>query len=99
MLCERVRLAVPADAPLVVAGDLNDWGGGAGTAIERGLGAIEAFKHIHGNHARSFPAWMPLLRLDRIYVRGLRPLTAECLTGAGWRSMSDHGALLAEFEL
>jgi endonuclease/exonuclease/phosphatase family metal-dependent hydrolase len=99
MICARVAQTVPADAPLIIAGDLNDWGGGAGREIERGLGAIEAFKHLHGRHARSFPTWLPLLQLDRIYVRGLRPKTAECLTGAGWRSLSDHGALLAEFEL
>jgi endonuclease/exonuclease/phosphatase family metal-dependent hydrolase len=95
LLIDRIRCAVPDDAPLVVAGDFNDWREHAGHELERQLNLIEAYKNVHGRCARSFPSWWPLLRLDRIYCRGYLPVTAECLTGKPWSELSDHGALYA----
>jgi endonuclease/exonuclease/phosphatase family metal-dependent hydrolase len=95
-LIERIGSAVPAEAPLIVAGDFNDWRERAGRMLESQLHLVEAFKTLHRKCARSFPAWWPLLRLDRIYCRGLIPITAECLTGQPWSELSDHAALYAE---
>lgn len=52
-----------ADAALLV-GDLNEWRGRTGgiRALDRSLGASEA--------PRTFPSWLPVLPLDRIYVDG-----------------------------
>ncbi|MEO7246142.1 MAG: endonuclease/exonuclease/phosphatase family protein [Rubrivivax sp.] len=89
---------VPADAPLVVAGDFNDWRVCADRALH-GSGLREVFRHAHGRHARSFPARWPLLALDRIYVRGVashRPLT---LPREPWSRLSDHAPLAAEIVL
>ena len=47
----------------------------------------------------TFPARLPLLQLDRIYVRGLQPRSAVVPHGAVWRRMSDHLPLIAEFVL
>lgn len=96
MLAERMAVAVPAQAPLVLAGDFNDWKFAAGRRIERDLGLIEAHKTVHGRHARSFPVWLPMLHLDRIYLRGLVPLSAERLAGPPWSELSDHAALIAD---
>lgn len=96
-LIDRIGTAVPADAPLLVAGDFNDWRERAGKVLERELKLVEAYKTLHRRCARSFPAWFPLLRLDRIYCRGLIPIAAECLTGQPWNELSDHAALYAEF--
>lgn len=98
MLGDRLKAAVPIDAPLVLAGDFNDWTFAVGRRIERDLGLVEAHKAVHGRHARSFPAWLPLLHLDRIYVRGLTPTGAERLTGPQWSGVSDHTALVADVQ-
>jgi endonuclease/exonuclease/phosphatase family metal-dependent hydrolase len=95
-LAARIAAAVPADAPLLVAGDFNDYDERAGDVLEAELGLTEIHKALHGRHAVSFPSWYPLLALDRIYCRGLIPQSARCLTGKPWSALSDHGALLAE---
>ncbi len=98
-LCHRIHDAVPEGAPLVVAGDFNDWRGTATEVLERELGAVEVFERALGRHARSFPARLPLLALDRIYVRGLRVGAAERLAGGPWSRLSDHAALAARLSL
>ncbi len=95
-LIERIAQAVPAECPLLVAGDFNDWRARVSPLLTTDLGLIEVHHALHGDHAKSFPVWWPLLRLDRLYVRGLKPLRAECLTGDPWRTLSDHAALLVE---
>jgi endonuclease/exonuclease/phosphatase family metal-dependent hydrolase len=94
-LCERIRDSVPEEAPLVVAGDFNDWRGTASRMLGNALGLAEAFESAHGRHARSFPARLPLFTLDRIYVRGLKVGTTQRLAEGPWSRLSDHAALAA----
>ena len=49
--------------------------------------------------ARTFPAAFPLLRLDRVYVRGFRIASAQVLSGPTWRKLSDHAPIVAELVL
>jgi len=39
---------------------------------------------------------LPLLRLDRIYVRGFNVLASQVHRGAPWSLLSDHLAVSAE---
>lgn len=94
-LCHRIRESVPEGAPLVVAGDFNDWRGTATVLLERELGLAEVFERSLGRHARSFPARLPFLALDRIYVRDLKVGAAQRLSGGDWSRLSDHAALAA----
>jgi endonuclease/exonuclease/phosphatase family metal-dependent hydrolase len=94
-LRDRILEAVPVDAPLVVAGDFNDWRGIATALLERELGLAEVFHRALGRHARSFPARLPVLSLDRIYVRGLHVGSARRLSEGAWSRLSDHVALAA----
>lgn len=99
MLKKRVHETVPDDAPLIIAGDFNDWRGHAGSDFAAELGLHEAFVSVHGQTAKSFPAHFPMLSLDRIYVRGWRVDDAQVLqAGDGWQR-SDHAALLATLAL
>ena len=93
MLIERVINDVPPDAPLVLAGDFNDWRGEATLQFARELGLIEAFTALHGASAKSFPAQMPVLSLDRVYLRGFTVQTANVLGGVPWSRLSDHAPL------
>jgi endonuclease/exonuclease/phosphatase family metal-dependent hydrolase len=98
-LCHRIHDSVPDDAPLVVAGDFNDWRGTATAVLERELGLVEVFESALGRHARSFPAKFPFLALDRIYVRELKVGSAQRLTEGPWARLSDHAALAARLSL
>lgn len=49
--------------------------------------------------ARTFPAGLPLLRLDRIYVRGFTIESAQVLHGALWAGLSDHAPIVATLRL
>jgi len=86
-------------APLIVAGDFNDWRNRAGRLLEKDLGMREAFSHQGRTPVRSFPAALPVFRLDRIYVRGFSVLRAELHHGQPWSKISDHAALSAHLTL
>lgn len=99
MLSQRISSHVPAEEPLIIAGDFNDWRGRAEQHLHDDLCVTEAFKQTRGAYARSFPAWMPMLSMDRIYFRGLEIVDCHRLHGQPWRRLSDHTPLLAEFKL
>ncbi|MBA8737512.1 endonuclease/exonuclease/phosphatase family protein [Chromobacterium violaceum] len=95
-LADYVRQAIADHLPLILAGDFNDWRGEASALLRQELGLEEAFLTLHGRHAQSFPARMPMLALDRIYVRGLKVESARVLSGRPWSGLSDHLPLCAE---
>jgi len=97
-LVERIQRIVPRDAPLIIAGDFNDWRNFAGHRLAEALDLKEVF-HQRGMPARSFPSALPVLRLDRIYVRGFRVRRAEVHHGLPWSRISDHAALSAQLEM
>lgn len=98
-LVERLHREVPDGDPVIVAGDFNDWRNLAGRRLATALSLREAFRDHRGASARSFPSSFPLLRLDRIYVRGFDVLHTEVHHGHPWSRISDHAALSAELAL
>jgi endonuclease/exonuclease/phosphatase family metal-dependent hydrolase len=50
----------------------------------------------HGRAPPTFPSMLPLLRLDRIYVRGFKVAAARVHRGKPWSMLSDHLAVSAE---
>ncbi|MEN9727549.1 MAG: hypothetical protein RL434_1915 [Pseudomonadota bacterium] len=95
----RIASRVPAAAPLIVAGDFNDWSQRAGRLFAEVLGLDEVFQTLHGSPARSFPARLPLLHLDRIYTRGFGITACDVHFGHGAARLSDHAALTADLVL
>ncbi len=97
-LGQYVNERIPAGAPVIVAGDFNDWGerldplfGQAGLARScPPQGSVRAM--------RTFPSRMPLFSLDRVYTRGLHCRTVTVPRGPAWVRMSDHLPLLVELE-
>ena len=91
-----------ADSPLIIAGDFNDWRNEADQLLGARLGLSEVFggeSGVGGAPGRSFPAKLPVLRLDRIYVRGLTVQHAEVHFGVPWSKISDHAALSAQLSV
>ena len=99
LLCHIVATEVPAHAPLVVAGDFNDWRDRAHRVLDRCSGLHEIFVGAEGRAARTFPARFPMLRLDRIYVRNARATRPFALGRHPWSRLSDHAPLAAEVVL
>lgn len=97
-LIDYVRSEIPPDAPLVIAGDFNDWRNQLSRTLASELHIHDVF-HLHrGQPARSFPSRLPMLRLDRIYVRGFDVLHSSVHTGGNWLRLSDHAALSAQLK-
>jgi endonuclease/exonuclease/phosphatase family metal-dependent hydrolase len=57
------------------------------------------FVHAYGVPARTFPARLPLLCLDRIYVRNASVHLPVVLPRKPWSHLSDHAPLAAEILL
>ena len=89
---------MPQDAPLVIAGDFNDWRHKANRLLVGELGVVEVFESVRGRPARTFPSVMPLFRLDRIYARGLTIVDAHVHCAFPSGRISDHAALATTFE-
>ncbi len=116
-LIDAVRASSPPDAPLIVAGDFNDWTDQLSDALRDCLGVTEVFdqnlpargfgaylRTLSGRGpkmkpARTFPAALPWLRLDRIYVRGFSIEAAQVLHGPLWAQLSDHAPIVATLQM
>ena len=97
-LCEMVAREVPPDAPLVVAGDFNDWRRQAHRVLDT-CSLREVFLLANGKLARTFPARLPLLALDRIYVRNAAAHVPVVMPNKPWSHLSDHAPLAAVIQL
>jgi endonuclease/exonuclease/phosphatase family metal-dependent hydrolase len=97
-LSKRLSSMVPDDAPVILAGDFNDWRKSVTPILMRDHQLNEAFVELTGKHARTFPSFMPVLPLDRIYYRNLLCTSVSTLRDGGWKEISDHLPIIAEFE-
>ena len=116
-LIQAVASTAPADSPVLIAGDFNDWTNSLSKTLSDRLHVREVFdqrlssrsfgsylRRLSGRGpkkapARTFPAAMPVLQLDRIYVRGFDIHSAQVFYGASWARLSDHAPLVAELSL
>ncbi|EJM96092.1 endonuclease/exonuclease/phosphatase family protein [Herbaspirillum sp. YR522] len=115
-LIEAVRSSSPPDAPLIIAGDFNDWTNQLSKMLYQRIGVQEVFdqpvtkglmnglRRLGGlstpiRPARTFPAMLPWLRLDRIYLRGFKVHKAEVLSEGPWARLSDHAPIVSELQL
>lgn len=96
-LCTYIQREIPKNAPLLVAGDFNDWG----TASETVLKAEQLFAFktnpITSKKLRTYPARLPLVQFDYVFARHLSAKDANVPSGQNWARMSDHLPLIADF--
>ncbi len=85
---------VPADAPLVLAGDFND----PGVWLAQTLRDV-GLRQLTEVRPATFPSRLPMLQLDHVFARGLQPLAVLVPRGRAWARLSDHLPLIAEFAL
>lgn len=89
-IADYVEQAIAPDMPIVLAGDFNDWHKTACGQFADRLGMQEVFLQSHGRLLPTFPARLPVLSLDRIYVRHLQVVRSWVHSGTPWSSLSDH---------
>jgi endonuclease/exonuclease/phosphatase family metal-dependent hydrolase len=94
-LAEFIDQEVPREAPLIVAGDFNDWG----ERLDAPMAAIGLARAVGARARPTFPSRVPVFALDRIYTRSLACRFTFVPRGGAWARMSDHLPLVAEFEL
>lgn len=88
-----IESEIPRTAPVIVAGDFNDWGGKLRPVMNS-----HGFKDFIGERTLTYPSRLPLTQLDFVYARGLKPVGIEIPRGRIWWRMSDHLPLIAEFK-
>jgi endonuclease/exonuclease/phosphatase family metal-dependent hydrolase len=88
-----IQTQLPTDAPLLLAGDFNEWRNGFHTDLQ--AGGLQAW-HLP---QATFPSRLPLLQLDHVFARGLTPLGLTVPRGRAWWRLSDHLPLVAEFSM
>ncbi len=132
VLIDWIEQEVPAKAPVIIAGDFNDWRNQLSAQLCERLQVQEVFDAVRPKGrigrvahfvrdrmaaaepggdpvrqrmprmvrtARTFPALVPWLRMDRIYTRGFEVRSAHVLGGAEWAKLSDHSPLIADLTL
>ncbi len=98
-VCQYLVDCLEPGASCILGGDFNDWRQIATGNLFKKLALHEAYHSIHKKHALTFPAPFPVLKLDRIYFRGLKTKAAGVLKGQPWVALSDHLPIIADFVL
>lgn len=94
-----IKKEIPADAPLIMGGDFNDWRNIITKEFSKTHNFKESFQKHTGKCVKTFPSWFPVLKLDRIYFRNLDLTATNIYKGKPWSLLSDHLALFSEFKL
>jgi endonuclease/exonuclease/phosphatase family metal-dependent hydrolase len=98
-ISEYIDNQIARDAPLILAGDFNDWRGRAGGLLFSQNQLIDPYFKQRGKLAKTYPALLPALAMDRIYFRNLNVRGVKRIHSGNWRILSDHLPLVAEFDL
>lgn len=87
------------ETPFILLGDFNDWNKKISGRIENELNVTEAFKTLHGKYPATFPSFLPMLSLDRVFLNKMKAIKAITLKDGYWKKLSDHLPLYVEIEI
>jgi endonuclease/exonuclease/phosphatase family metal-dependent hydrolase len=96
-LREFIEREIPAQEPVIVAGDFNDWGARMRYAMNA-MGMRDS-ADLRGPRILTYPSRLPVTQLDFIYGRHLRVHECAVPRGPIWARMSDHLPLVTDFVL
>jgi endonuclease/exonuclease/phosphatase family metal-dependent hydrolase len=96
-LAALVLKHIPPDAPVVVAGDFNDWNEKLDEVLR--TAKLKRAGLPKTPHTPTFPSRIPVLALDRVYTRGLSCQSVMVPRGGAWARMSDHLPLVVELDI
>jgi endonuclease/exonuclease/phosphatase family metal-dependent hydrolase len=90
---------IPTGAPVILAGDFNDWNETLHPLIEKQFNMRDALTTFNGRKIATFPSVLPVFVLDRIYYRRFRVLSGDRLLNRQLRFQSDHLPITTTLEL
>ena len=90
-LQQFIEREVPPGSPVVVAGDFNDWG----LPLRMAMNAMN-LRSLDSQRTPTYPSRLPLVQLDHVYARGLKPVAQHAPRGRIWSRMSDHLPLIVD---
>jgi endonuclease/exonuclease/phosphatase family metal-dependent hydrolase len=93
-LVRFIEREIPRRAPIIIAGDFNDWGAKLRPALNKA-----GLQDFSADRLWTYPSRLPLAQLDYVYARGLKPVGVQIPKGRIWWRMSDHLPLIAEFKV
>ena len=87
--------------PCIVGGDFNDWAGDFERIfpVEANPDWTEVGITTQGKSFKTFPSYLPILPLDRLLGRHVKPKNATAPRFGTDNLLSDHLALISEFEI
>ncbi len=85
--------------PLLFVGDFNDWTKKTARFAKNEMHLKEIFDELYGKYPPTFPSRLPVLSLDRVFYRNIKPILSMTLKDGIWRKLSDHLPVYAEFEI
>ena len=96
-LLDHADFRASAHLPTILVGDTNDWR----NTLGHGPFARHGFAHVTAPHDRfrSFPAYWPLVALDKAFARGIEVTRARVAHSHLARRASDHLPLVIDFHL
>ncbi len=91
-----IRETIAEHEPIVLAGDFNEWRKKKRSKALLTLGLKDAALETHGRNLRTFPSWLPMLPLDRIFLRGMTATHSRLFHKGIWARLSDHAAFCTQ---
>lgn len=106
-LVQWIGESLPPHEPLIIAGDFNDWRLALGNTLMAELSVTDVTRSGRRLPLRTFPSFLPLMHMDRIFQRGFelrsvgtaRQVSPGLLSIRGWSKLSDHVPVIADLEL
>ena len=96
-LLEHAEFRAAADLPTLIAGDFNDWRNALGKRCFLGHGFRQATAPLR--RYRTFPAFLPLAAIDKVFYRELEVVETRVVRGRAARRASDHLPVVCDFRL
>jgi len=103
-LIDWVNDVVEPGQPLIIAGDFNDWRLTLGNRLISALGVVDVTRAGRRLPIRTFPSFLPMMHMDRIFQRGFDiqsvgsagQISPEIHSTRGWSRLSDHVPVIAD---
>lgn len=96
-IANQIQINKSQEKACIIAGDFNDWNKKATELLD--LDFLDAYKKLHHDYPKTFPSFLPLFSLDRIYTHNMEITHAEVLNCKQSSKLSDHLSICINGEI
>ena len=94
-----IKNNIDENSPFIFGGDFNDWNYSINNHLKQQIQIADSHFFQYKNYAKSFPSFMPMVSLDRLYFKNLKLIQTEVFKSPSWSKLSDHLPLFSEYEV